>query len=137
MQGGSDRVVVRRTEPRPDELLEDLRVAVLELLEDRTLLRMRRVLHLVGERASAEVLDELAVVLGGRHHREVPDRRRTELQERPRHEEPRETVPLEEQLGRDGPAEEDVVVQIEIPVREAGDVVELRLDGVRVEDRQR
>ena len=85
---------------------------------------------------SNSLRDEVAVVLGSTHHRHVAVAGGAEPDLGVGGEELREAVPVEEQVGRDGASEEDVVVQVEVVLGQSLDAVQLGLDGVRVEGGQ-
>jgi hypothetical protein len=86
----------------------------------------------------AEPVDEDApVVLGRGVDGLVGDRGRTEADLRRRQEELGDAVGVEEAGRHDRATEEHVVVEVDEVLGQAGNVVQLRLDRVRVERRQR
>jgi len=89
--------------------------------------------HLARQHPTERFLDEPPVVLGRRVHRRVVRPARARVHDRPRREESGQPAWREEQLGRDRPAQEDVVVEVEKVLGQPGDPVQPRLDGVRVE----
>src|SRR5699024_3327919 len=136
VERGRDRQVVRMSERRPCHSRELVGVLCLHLRKHRAQLRMRSVLELVRHCSVELVLQERTIALRRGQHRQVSHRRSMDVERCLRWEELRVSIAGEEERWICGAQKEDVVVEVDVSFAESGNVMKLRLYGMRVEHRQ-
>ena len=132
VQRGRDGDIARVPDSGPRHAFKDFRHRPLHVFNDASQLRVRGVLELVGDDPPKVILDQRSIVLGCRKDWHIARAGNAGCEHGLGREVFGEPTRAKEGTGGDGPAKENVVVEIHVALTEPRNPVQLRLNRVGV-----